>query len=190
MVVPARQRFEFDEYLLLEERSTVKHEFLGGHVWAMAGGTPEHGAIAANVIALLANRLLGKSCRVYTSDVRVRVKATGLATYPDVTVVCGQEQADPEDPKGATLINPQVLVEVLSPSTEDYDRGEKLSHYKQVPSLREIVLVAQEERRIELWRREVDYWALTVARGDEVALIASLDCPLPLADVYRNPFSS
>src|SRR5690606_2499369 len=116
----------------------------------MAGGTPDHGAIAANLIASIANRLRDKPCRVYTSDVRIRVQATGLATYPDVTVVCGQEQTDPEDPKRATLINPQVLVEVLSPSTEDYDRGEKLSHYKSVPSLQEIVLVAHEERRIEL----------------------------------------
>jgi Uma2 family endonuclease len=185
----ARQRFTFQDYLSLEEASTVKHEFLDGHVWAMAGGTPEHGALAANVIALLANQLRGRACRVFTSDVRIRVRATGLATYPDVSVVCSRQETDPDDPKGNTLINPQVLVEVLSPSTEDYDRGEKLAHYKQIPSIQEIVLVAHEEQRIELWRREGDHWILVVARRDATAVLESLDCELPLLEVYRNPLA-
>ena len=131
MVTSARQRFSFDDYLVLEEGSTVKHEFLDGQVWAMAGGTPEH----------------------------------------------------------ATLVNPQMLVEVLSPSTEDYYRGEKLAHYKQIRSLQEIVLVAHEERRIELWRREGDHWILEVFRGGGTASLASLGCELPLDEVYRNPLA-
>jgi Uma2 family endonuclease len=187
MALPVHQRFSFEDYLALEETSTVKHEFSDGHVWAMAGGTPDHGALAANVIALLASQLRDRPCRIFTSDVRIRVKATGLATYPDVSVVCGRQQTDPDDPKGSTLINPSLIVEVLSPSTEDYDRGEKLAHYKQIPSLDEVVLVAHEEPRLELWRREGDYWTLHVSRGEETASVASLGCELSLADVYRNP---
>lgn len=190
MVYPVRQRFTFEDYLLLEETSRAKHEFLNGHVWAMAGGTPEHGAVAANLIALLANQLRDRPCRVFTSDVRVRVKATGLGTYPDVSVVREELKTDPEDRKGNTVVNPIVIVEVLSPSSEDYDRGEKLAHYKQIDALREIVLVAHEERRIEIWRREGERWLLLVARGDELARLESLGCDLPLAEVYRNPLQA
>jgi len=185
----ARQRFTFDDYLVLEETSAAKHEFLDGQVWAMAGGSPEHGAIAANVIVLLGSQLRDRPCRVFTSDVRIRVKATGLATYPDVSVVCGRQESDPDDRHGNTVINPRVVVEVLSPSTEDYDRGEKLAHYKQIPSLQEIVLVAHEERRIELWRREADHWILDVIRGEQSATIASIGCALTPREVYRNPLT-
>jgi Uma2 family endonuclease len=122
----AHHRFTFDEYVRLEEDSDIKHEFLEGRVWAMSGGTPAHAAIAANVTILLGNALRGKAYQAYSSDLRVRAQATGLGTYPDVTVVCGHLELDPEDPKKHTVTNPQVLVEVLSPSTEDYDRGEKL----------------------------------------------------------------
>src|SRR5439155_18899105 len=100
------------------------HEFLDGVVWPMAGGSPDHAGIAANVARLLGNQLAGQPCRVFTSDLRVRVKATGLGTYPDVTVICGQLEFDPEDPKRHTVTNPRMIVEVLSPSTEEYDRGE------------------------------------------------------------------
>jgi Uma2 family endonuclease len=188
--LPVRQRFSFDDYLALEERSQYKHEFLEGHVWAMAGGSPDHGAVAANVIALLGGQLRDRPCRVFTSDVRIRVRATGLATYPDVSVVCGQQEPDPDDPKKNTVINPCVLVEVLSPSTEAYDRGEKLAHYQQIDSLREVVLIAHEENRIELWRRDGARWLLDVFRGDTAAPIASLGCALPLREVYRNPLSA
>lgn len=187
MVIPVRQRFSFAEYLELEEASPIKHEFLDGHVWAMAGGSPDHGAVAANIIGLLAAQLRGHPCRVFTSDVRVRVKATGLATYPDVSVVCGSQETEKEDPKGNTLTNPRLVVEILSPSTEDYDRGEKLAHYKRIDALDHIVLVAHEERRIEIWRREGDHWRLDVARGDGMADLTALGCELPLQDVYRNP---
>lgn len=187
MAFPVRQRFTFEEYLILEETSRARHEFLGGHVWAMAGGTPEHGAVAANVIVLLGNQLRDRPCRVFTSDVRVRVKTTGLATYPDVSVVCGQLQTDPDDPKGNTVINPTVVVEVMSPSSEEYDRGEKLAQYKQIGALREIVLVAHEEQRIEVWRRDEDRWQLQLARGGAAARLEAIGCELPLDDVYRNP---
>lgn len=188
MVQPARQSFTFAEYLALEEDSTVKHEFLDGQAWAMAGGTPEHAAICANVIRALGNQLEGKPCRTYSSDLRVRVRATGLGTYPDVTVICDHLEADPDDPKRNTAVNPRIVAEVPSPSTEVYDRGEKLTHYQQIPSLQEILLVAHDRREIEVIRRQPNgSWSRHVAKNDDVAEVASLGCALRLADVYADP---
>ena len=123
-----RPRHTFAEYLELEEISAVRHEFYAGEIYAMAGGTPEHAAMAAAIATLFGRQLEGGACRVYSSDLRVRVLATGLATYPDVTVICGKSERDPDSPTHVT--NPKVVVEVLSPGTEDYDRGEKLQHYQ------------------------------------------------------------
>jgi Uma2 family endonuclease len=190
MLPGTRPRFSFEDYLRLEDESAVKHEFLDGVVWAMAGGTPEHAAIAANIIAALGARLRGRPCRVYSSDLRVRVRATGLCTYPDVTVVCGKQETDADDKKNSTVINPRVLVEVLSPTTEAYDRGEKLEHYKQITSLEEIVLVAHEEPRLEIWRREGGHWILEVARTSGSVVLRTIDCELPLEEVYRNPLAT
>lgn len=184
---PVRQRYTFGQYVDLEEMSSVKHEFLDGHVWAMAGGTPDHAAIAVNVAAMLRERARGRPCRVFSSDLRVRVTATGLGTYPDVTVVCEALQTDPQDPRGQTVTNPRLVVEVLSPSTEEYDRGEKLAHYKQVESLEEIVLVAHDTRRLEVWRRAGETWNLEVTSDSGEARVHALDCTLPLAEVYENP---
>src|SRR5687768_14245293 len=126
MAQVARQRYTFGQYIDLEQLSPIKHEFLGGAVWAMAGGTPDHAAIAANVSALLVEQLRGRPCRLFGSGLRVRVKATGLGTYPDVSVVCDALELDPDDRTRTTVVNPKLIVEVLSPSTEEYDRGEKL----------------------------------------------------------------
>jgi Uma2 family endonuclease len=186
MSEPVRQRYSFEEYLQLEEISAVKHEFVDGHVWAMAGGTPAHAAIAVNVSSLLRTQLRGRPCRVFSSDLRVRVPTTGLGTYPDVTVVCGPLQTDPSDPKGSTVTNPRLVVEVLSPSTEDYDRGERLAHYQRIAGLEEIVLVAHDARRLEIWRREGDVWTLELASDEQVARLRSVDCSLPLAEVYDD----
>jgi Uma2 family endonuclease len=185
----AHHRFTFADYVQIDEDSRVKLEFLDGQVWAMAGGSPDHAAIAANIIALLGARLVGQKCRVFTSDLRVRVKATGLGTYPDVSVVCGAVEIDPEDPKKQTVTNPRVVIEVLSPSTEEYDRGEKLAHYKRIASLQEVVLVAQDRRTIEIVRRDAqDEWSSTVASSGNAEL-RSLGCSLALDDVYRDPLS-
>jgi Uma2 family endonuclease len=185
----ARQPFTFEGYVDLEETSPVKHEFLDGQVWAMAGGSPEHAAIAGNVIRLLGQALLGKRCRVLTSDLRIRVQKTGLGTYPDASVICGAVELDPDDPKGHTATNPTLLVEVLSPSTEDYDRGEKLAHYKRIASLQELVLVAHDERRVDLWRRVGERWTqLTFHAGDAMAL-ASLDVSVPVDAIYFDPLA-
>lgn len=190
MVVPAGELFSFEEYVALEEIGGDKSEFLGGHIRVMARGTPAHAAIAANVIALLSAQLRDRPCRVFTSDLRIRVQATGLGTYPDVTVVCEHLETDPADPRGNTVTNPRVLVEVLSPSTEEYDRGEKLAHYQRISSLAEIVLVAHDERRLEVWHREGDHWTLDVFRAGERAGLASLGCDLDVTEVYRDPFAT
>jgi Uma2 family endonuclease len=141
-----------------------------------------------NVGTLLSNALRGKPCRTYSSDLRVRVRETGLATYPDVAVICGAIELDPDDPKKQTAINPRVVVEVLSPSTEDYDRGEKLGHYKRIPSLAEVVLIAHDRHEIEIVRREADgSWSREIAREDGVAHLISIHCLLPVQDIYFDP---
>jgi Uma2 family endonuclease len=189
MVQLARQRFTFAEYVQLEQMSAVKHEFVGGEAYAMSGGSPERAAIAGNVIGLLRAALAGKRCRVFTSDLRIRVQKTGLATYPDTSVICDRVELDPEDPRGHTALNPVLLVEVLSPSTEDYDRGEKLSHYKRVESLREVVLVAHDERRVDLWRRTGSRWTQLSFRDDQRVVLESIGCTLSLEEIYYDPLA-
>jgi Uma2 family endonuclease len=182
-------RFTFADYVQIEEHSGIRHEFLDGIIFALAGGTPEHAAIAANVTRLLGNALEGQRCRVFSSDLRIRVVETGLASYPDVSVICGKVELDPEDPKGHTALNPVVLVEVLSPSTEDYDRGEKLAQYRRVPSLQEVVLVAHDERRIDLWRRVGDHWTQISAGPGATLTLESVGCGLAVDEVYRDPLA-
>lgn len=183
-----RQIISYYEYLRIEaENPQTKHEYLGGEVLAMAGGTREHALISANVIAALTEALRDRPCAVASSDLRVRVLETGLATYPDASVYCGRFEADPEDASGNTAANPIVIVEVLSPSTEAYDRGGKLEHYKQIPSLQHILLIAQDTKRIELWSREGEVWGLAVAQHEGSVTLEHLDCTLSVADVYRNP---
>lgn len=187
MVQPARQQFSFDGYLMVEEDSPIKHEFLNGEVWAMAGGSPEHAAVIANVTAVLHAALRGNPCRVYSSDLRVRVRATGLTTYPDVTVICGAPELDPDDRKRQTVTNPTILVEVLSPSTERYDRGEKLDHYKRIETLREVVLVRHDERAVTVWRRlNGDEWTAEEYGRDAAPQLTSISCQLPVPEVYAS----
>jgi Uma2 family endonuclease len=186
MAEPAR--YTFAEYLALDERSEARYEFVNGEVFAMSGGTLEHSRIAANLIASLGAQLLGRPCVVYTSDARVRVQATGLATYPDVSVVCGSIERDPESRN--TITNPVVLIEVLSDSTEGYDREEKFSHYRRIGSLREYLLVSQRERRVEHFSRNADdSWTLRDVTSPEVVRIPSIGCVLALDVVYRDPLA-
>ena len=185
MSTPASRLTTYAEYLALERASDQKHEFLDGHIYAMAGGTPEHAGLCASVARLLGNSLAGKPCRIFSSDLRVRIVATGLSTYPDVTVVCGQLERPPEDRDAAT--NPIVLVEVLSDSTEEYDRGDKSGHYRRIESLRAYVLVSQKSRRIEVAVRNDDRsWTLR-EYTEGAAPIPPLDCALAVGEVYANP---
>jgi Uma2 family endonuclease len=177
------------DYIGLERASNVKHEYLDGVIYAMAGGSPEHAAIAANVITALSVALRERPCRVHSSDLRVRVLETGLEAYPDVTIVYGRAEIDPAD--RSVVTNPIVVVEVTSPSTEEYDRGEKLAHYKQIPSLREIVFVSHDERAVEVVRREESgAWSTHAARPGERATLASLGCEISVDEVYRDPLGS
>jgi Uma2 family endonuclease len=178
----------YAEYLAAEAVSDVRHEFLNGEVWAMAGGTPEHAALAAAMIGELQTKLRGKPCRTYSSDLRIRVAETGLSTYPDVAVVCGELVTAADDPHAA--VNPVVLVEVLSETTEGYDRGAKAAHYRRIPSLREYVLVSQVEPRIEVQRRsDSGRWEILDARPGESIELASLGISLDVAAVYANPLA-
>jgi Uma2 family endonuclease len=184
----AHRHYTIGEYLQLESYSNVRHEYFDGQIYAMAGGTPEHGTYAANVIAALAGKLRGRPCRVQTSDVRIRIQASGLDTYPDISVVCGHAERDPEDRDA--IVNPTMLVEVTSPSTEAYDRGEKLEHYQRIPSLREVVFVAHDERRLDVVRRGPDgVWSTVSAPTGASLRLESLDCELEVDDVYRDPLA-
>lgn len=179
-------RISEDEYLALERRSETKHELVNGVPVAMAGGSFQHNSIAANVLGALRVLLRGKSCRAVGSDQRVHVPATGLYTYPDVTVVCGKPEFHPKEPD--TLTNPRVLIEVLSDSTEAFDRGAKFAHYRSIPSFVEYVLVAQNEPRVEHFRRlETGQWILTVYRGESARVeLPALGCELPVGELYEG----
>lgn len=146
-----KRHYTLDDYLSVEEMSSVRHEYLNGEIFAMAGGTPEHAALAAAIVVLLGQKLQGTPCRPYSADLRIRILESGLATYADASVICGDPIRDPASPTHVT--NPSLVVEVLSPSTEEYDRGEKRDHYQRIPSLKHYVLVAQDRRRIEVFAR-------------------------------------
>jgi len=177
-------RYTYQEYLAFERSANTRHEFFDGEIYAMAGGTREHAATCVNISSALRVQLRGRGCQTHSSDLRVRVLETGLATYPDVTVVCRPVEIDPADRN--TVTNPTLVIEVLSPSSADYDRGEKLEHYKRIPSLREVVLVAHDERLIEIWRRDADgAWSRREVRSGTVAL-AAVDCTLSVDDVYSD----
>ena len=185
MAEAARQRYSFPDYVRLEAYANVRHEFHSGVIYAMAGGTPLHAHLAGRVIDLLGPQLRGSRCKLFPSDLRVRVAATGLATYPDVTIVCGPLRTDPEDANA--VVNPTVLVEVLSESTADYDRGEKLDHYKRIETAREIVLVSHREPLLEVWRRDATgAWSSHTARAGDRVLLPSIARELAVDDLYRD----
>lgn len=176
------------EYLAFEEASKQRHEYLRGQVYAMAGGTPEHGALAAAVTIALGSALQGRPCRVFNSDVRVRVEVTDLFTYPDVFVVCGKLERSTRDADSVT--NPVVVVEVLSPSTESYDRGAKAQHYLRIPALREYVLVNHAMPRVEVFRKnEAQRFEWFTFEEHEAVELDSLGVRIPVAEIYREPLA-
>jgi len=171
-------RISFEEFLRLEELNTSKHEWLRGLVYMMAGGTFEHGRLVDNVLVTLRQGLQGRRCRPYSGNFLVRTPS-GLGAYPDIMVFCGEIQGDPADPHRAAT-NPTIVVEVLSDSTEEYDRGEKFENYKTIPSLEEYVLVHQHERKIEIFSRRNDWAPRTAGPGQSIeisalALLVSVD---------------
>ncbi len=180
-----RHQHTFAEYLELEAASNVKHEFLDGEIYAMAGGTPRHAALTLAVAASLFNGLRGGICRAFSSDLRIRVLGSGFAAYPDVTVVCGPLERDPESESSVT--NPKLLVEVLSTSTQTFDMGEKFDHYQKISSLAAVLYVWQDEPRMELRTRTPEGdWQARTFRSGEVVPLDSLGCALNLNDIYRD----
>lgn len=179
-------RYTYADYVALEAVSTGKHEFLDGEIYAMAGGSEEHSALAAEIVRALGNAVGDRPCRVHTSDLRVYVEAVGLATFPDGSVVCGPMQQHDPSPT-ATALNPMILVEVTSDSSEDYDTGPKLGYYRTIPSLREYVVVSHRERRITVHSRGADDpWSTRVAiRGGRVE-VSSLSVAFIVDEIYRN----
>lgn len=164
-----RHRYAYSEYVTLEDSSSSKHEYFDGEIYAMAGGTPDHARLAANLIVAL-RAVLPPSCAVFTSDLRVRVVATGLSTYPDATVVCGKTERAVDDRYAVT--NPILVAEVTSPSTEEYDRGEKMRHFRELSSVREILLVGHREPHVVVHRRGQDgaWLETTHLAGEEIRL--------------------
>lgn len=183
MSAPAAQRFTYAQYLERERASAEKHEWYDGEIFAMSGGKPVHALLAGRLIQVLMNALSPRGCDVYTSDLRVRIPATGLATYSDVTVICGDVEPDPEDTDAAT--NPVLLVEVLSPSTRDWDRTGKLAHYQQLPALQTYVLVDTQVQRVEVYRRVDGRWVHAWA-GDSGSIEVLDGVSLDLASLYAR----
>jgi len=182
----ALKRISTQEYLRSERQATFKSEFFQGETFAMVGGSAHHSLIAANFVGEARQALKDRPCAVFSSDLRVRVQPTGLYTYPDATIVCGELEFN--DEQHDTITNPTVIVEVLSDSTEKYDRGRKADHYRQIASLKELVLIAQDHPHIERFTRRPDGGWLF---HEEKNLTASFELPslgisVMLSELYRN----
>jgi Uma2 family endonuclease len=175
-----------EEYLAIERQAQCKSEYYAGEMFAMSGASEPHNVLTVNVSGELRSQLRGRPCRSYAADMRVKVSASGLYTYPDVVAVCGERHFD--DDMRDTLVNPTMIVEVLSPSTELYDRGKKFEMYSRIESLTDYVLVSQDRPRVEHYMRQGDRkWLLSVADDLQAVLtIASVDCAISLADIYEN----
>jgi len=179
------------EYLAFERaQPNARHEYLNGEITMISGTSMAHNQIVINVLASLHTQLRRSPCRVFPSDMRVKVPATGLYTYPDIVALCHEPRV--EDDVLDTLLNPQVIIEVLSPSTEAYDRGAKFDHYRSITSLQTYVLIAQDTPQIELFeRQEQGHWLLSVVKGWEAHVrLEAIDCELALVEVYERVIES
>ena len=174
------------QYSDFEEKSVVRHEYLNGEIIAMAGGTEAHSLVTGNAHGELRNALKNRPCRVYESNMRVKIEATGLENYPDASLVCGHSKF--EDLRRQALLNPLLIIEVLSESTETYDRGKKFWHYRHLASLQEYVLISQDMALVEIFSRQTnDEWLLRTYDGlDAMVRFDSLDVEIPLRDLYAK----
>jgi len=178
-------RFTPQEYLALERKSETRNEYYNGEIFAMAGASREHNLIAGNLFRDIGNQLEDRPCETYMNDMRVWIEATGLYTYPDVVVVCGEPRF--QDREVDTLLNPTVIVEVLSPTTEAYDRGDKFRHYRRIDSLREFVLISQDRMMVERYTRQGKDWVLSdMTDPDQVLKLESIGCQIPLDRIYAK----
>ena len=186
MVALPEPYFSKSEYVTLENAAPYKSEYLDGQIYAMAGGSPTHAKIGGNAFAALHSALRGKPCEPFNSDTRVEIRANGMTFYPDVSVACPPLEYSPDD--AYALTNPVVLIEVLSPSTEKFDRGDKWAHYQLIPSLRDYLLISQDKMRVEHYARQSDNrWLLSIyQQPEEAAHFEAVDCLLKLGDVYER----
>ena len=182
-VVLTQTHYTAEEYLTLERSASYKSEFHDGQIYAMTGASRKHNLVSGNIYRELSVQLKKRPCEAYMSDMRVKAAQALSYHYPDIAVVCGTPQF--EDAYVDTLLNPTVLIEVLSPSTEAYDRGGKFSHYRKIATLQEYLLVTQDQPSIERYVRQGDVWILTEAEGLEASMpLESIDCVLSLREVY------
>jgi Uma2 family endonuclease len=181
-----RSTVTLEEYFAIEERAERKSEYYNGEMFLMAGASREHNIIARNLSFQLQLRLQGTPCGLFIADQRVRVQKTGLYTYPDMLIVCGTPEYAPENRD--TLINPKVVIEILSDSTERYNRTTKFRHYKKLPSVQEYVLVSQDEPLVERFTRQDDgAWGQMDFVGLDVEMVlATVPVSIPMADVFRG----
>ncbi len=186
MATAPQQPISPEEYLQRERKAEGKSEYFAGEIFAMAGATRRHSRIVKNITSFLDQKLDQTPCDVDASELRVLVSATGLYTYPDVVVTCGEEQF--LDNQFDTLLNPLLIIEVLSPSTEDYDRGKKFANYRTIPSLREYVMVAQDRMYAErYWFQEKGKWIYTEHSGPDAKIpLVSIEVELPMTSIYRK----
>jgi len=186
MPVEAQPHYDFEEYLALERASEIRHDFLAGELFAMVGASRRHNLIVTNLVAALRPRLRGTGCEIYANDMRVRVAEADFAAYPDVVVACGGPRF--HDRESDTLLDPTLIVEVLSPPTADYDRGTKFASFRRLDSLRDYLLVSQAEVRIEHFARQEDgSWRLAETSDPDAVLdLPSLGCRLALREVYEE----
>jgi Uma2 family endonuclease len=186
-MLPKRQEhLTAEEYLFQERLSETRREYFNGETFAMAGASRRHNQIASNLTRVLGNQLADRPCSVYSSDMKVKIQKLNKYAYPDVLIVCGQQQF--EDENEDVLLNPVVIIEVLSDSTEAYDRGDKFLHYQGIPSLAEYLLVSQKTCQIEKFTRQLDdTWVYSQYRemGSDIEL-ATVDCRLRLQEVYAK----
>ena len=174
-----------EEYLALERKATIKSEYLDGQMYAMSGASRAHNRICINICAEFNAQLKGSDCEIYAIDMRVKVDSAGLYTYPDVLVVCDEPRF--EDDSFDTLLNPTALFEILSPSTEAYDRGAKFGYYRQLDSLQEYTLVSQDCMRVERYLRQGGQWILTeFGKPEDVVDFTSINCELSLREIYAK----
>lgn len=185
-VAYGKQKFTIEEYLAMEETATVKHEYYKGKIFAMSGTKMPHNTISGNLFIELGIRLKGKGCRPYNSDTRIHIEANTLFTYPDISIICGEPETLNDD--NWNVLNPTVIIEILSPSTKNYDRGEKFKLYRDISTLKEYILVDSESIHIEIFRLNANHhWELEEYNAvEEMLFIQTINEHIGLADIYAG----
>jgi Uma2 family endonuclease len=187
MSIKPKDKYSIEEYLALESQSEIRHEYWNGEIFEMTGASPEHNQITSNVSRSFGNQLDDRPCSVFISDMRVKTPSTGLYTYPDILIACGEQQY--ETIEGVkTLLNPQTIIEVFSPSTKNYDQGGKFTHYRSIETLEEYLLIAQDEPHVMLYVKQANgNWVLSETRDLNGRIhLPVIDCLLLLKDIYKR----